>query len=154
MTKEEKTFLDLLSFTEGTFGVSNNGYDVLLNDGKEKGYSRVMKGWTETNAPEHKGKEWYVKSLDSTAAGRYQFIFGTWVSLNGDINAPMTKVNQDAAALKYLKKIFGSSYDFKINSVSDMDFARGKLIKIWTSWGTKSSAELYELYKTILAKYS
>lgn len=154
MTKEEKAFLDLLSFTEGTYGVGNNGYDVLVNDGKEKGKSRVMNNWTETSAPPHKGKEWYVKSLDSTAAGRYQFIYNTWKSLNNDINAPMTKANQDAAALKYLRKLLGSSFDFKIDSVGEMTEVRSKILNVWTSFKTKTASELYDLYKRALAKYS
>jgi hypothetical protein len=34
----------------------------------------------------------------STATGRYQFTYDTWLELNGGVNAPMTPENQDAAA--------------------------------------------------------
>lgn len=154
MTKEEKAFLDLLSFTEGTYGVSNNGYDVLVNDGKEKGKSRVMNNWTETSAPEHMGSEWYVKSLDSTAAGRYQFIFGTWKSLNGDVNVQMTKNNQDQAALKLLRKKLGSSFNFVIKNADEMSGVRDSLLNTWTSFKGRSAKELFDLYSIALAKYS
>jgi len=34
----------------------------------------------------------------STAAGKYQFTYATWLDINNGVNVPMTKANQDAAA--------------------------------------------------------
>ena len=154
MTKEEKAFLDLIAFAEGTFGVSNNGYDVLLNDYTVSGKSRVMKDWTEDNAPEHKGSEWYVKSVNSTAAGRYQFISSTWKGLNGGVNVEMTKDNQDAAALKLLRNVMGSTYDCKVDSEQVMQSIQRKVGTQWDSFNRKSSKDLYDWYKRVLVKYS
>lgn len=44
-------------------------------------------------------------SLGSSAAGRYQFIGSTWISVNGGRNLPMTPENQDAAAIRYAELI-------------------------------------------------
>lgn len=153
MTIEEKAFLDLVAFMEGTFGVGNNGYDVLINDGAEKGKSRVIKGWTPTTDITHGCDAWYVQSLNSTAAGRYQFTCPTWKGINGNINAEMTKDNQDIAALKLLRQKLGSSYDFKVTNVLDMSVQIEKIKNTWSSFKTKTPTEVYNLYKRAYIKY-
>ena len=93
MTKEEKALLDTLAYCEGTLGVSNNGYDVVV------GYNRIIAGWTKDTNIVHGGRDWYDKSTNSTAAGRYQFVYDTWVG-NDKKNLPMTKENQDQRGLQ------------------------------------------------------
>lgn len=153
MTTEEKAFLDLISYMEGTFGVGSNGYDVLINDGAEKGKSRVIKGWTKDTTITHGCDAWYVESLNSTAAGRYQFTCKTWKGINNNINAEMTMDKQDEAALKLLRQKLGSTYDFKVVSVSDMNIQIEKLKNTWSSFKTKTPAEIYDLYKRAYIKY-
>lgn len=97
MTREEKAILDMLAYAEGTLGVSNNGYDVVV------GSKRVIAGWTKDTTIVHGGKDWYSKTSDSTAAGRYQFLYGTWIG-DKKINKPMTAVNQDNKALELINK--------------------------------------------------
>lgn len=154
MTKEEKTFLDVLAYAEGTLGVSNNGYDVLVNDTPSLG-SRIILGWTEDTSIQHGLSNWKVKvgSVYSTAAGRYQFIGSSWIQFNDHINAPMTKINQDKAALKYLKKILGNSYNFKINSEDDMRIVADKIKNVWSSFQVKSADDLYKIYKNAIILY-
>jgi len=44
----------------------------------------------------------------STAAGRYQFTYGTWLDMNDGVNAPMTAANQDKAALRLIRQRYRS----------------------------------------------
>jgi muramidase (phage lysozyme) len=152
MTKEEKTFLDVLSFSEGTYGIGNNGYDVLINNEPNSGNSRVIVGWTENTTIKHGLIDWYVKALDSTAAGRYNLIAETWIRLNGE-NKPMTKNNQDSSALKLLREKLGPNEDFKISGVDEMTIIARKIKDTWKSFGKTSPDRLYEWYKTALFKY-
>jgi muramidase (phage lysozyme) len=154
MTREEKTFLDLVSYMEGTYGVGNNGYDVLINDGLDKGKSRVMKGWTNNTDIVHGCDAWYVQSLDSTVAGRYKFTCSTWKGINSNINVALTQANQDAAALKLLRQKLGANYDFSVVSVADMAIQSDKIKNTWSSFKTKSASDIYDLYKRAYIKYS
>src|ERR1017187_4328968 len=92
----EKAFLDILAYAEGTYGVgTNQGYDVLLSTTTRE--NRLIKGWTPDTTINHQLAKWRVPSLNSNAAGRYQFIGSTWQGVFGT-NQPMTKDNQDYAA--------------------------------------------------------
>ncbi len=155
MTVEEKAFLDVIAYAEGTLGISNNGYDVLVNDGKNHGKSRIVVGWTTNTTMKHGENKWLVtvNNSKSTAGGRYQFIGSTWKELNGGINVPISKINQDKTALKLLRQKLGSNYDFKINNVTEFGVIAGKLNKTWTSFKVKSMAELFGIYKDALLKY-
>lgn len=91
-TPEGKAMLDLIAFTEGTAGVSQNGYDVMNNFYK-------LIDWTENTNIEHNGSEWRKTTEGSSAFGRYQFLEKSWKStakklFNTD-NAPVSKRNQD-----------------------------------------------------------
>lgn len=123
LSREQKTFLDLISYCEGTIGRSQNGYDLLF------GGKKVMKGWDEnTNTIRHRyitdfGN--YVAKPDlkiqdptwkgttsngatTTAAGRYQFLGWVWASetkkILNDENAFMTKENQNNVAWKLAER--------------------------------------------------
>jgi LAS superfamily LD-carboxypeptidase LdcB/muramidase (phage lysozyme) len=112
LTIEQRAFLDLIAYCEGTIGRSANGYDLLF------GGTKVMNGW-ETNTtqirhryvtdfgnyvatPSLKIQDPTWKSGGSTAAGRYQFLGWVWASETkkkfNDENAYMTKDNQDNLA--------------------------------------------------------
>jgi len=54
MTKFEKALLDVIAFTEGTLGVSQNGYDVVV------GFYRII-GWTEDTSIVHGEKRLGIK---------------------------------------------------------------------------------------------
>jgi muramidase (phage lysozyme) len=153
MTRQEKAFLDLVSRAEGTYGISNNGYDVLINDGQIQGQSRIIKDWTEDTTITHGLNTWYVKAVNSTAAGRYQFIGKTWMGMNSNQNVPMTKDNQDSTALRLLQNKLGLTYTSPINSVSDMQIIVDKLKTTWASFGVISATTLFNWYKIAYAKY-
>lgn len=99
LTKAEKSVLDTIAYAEGTLGVSNNGYDVIVT-------FKTINGWTKDTKIVHGGSDWLQKVGDSksAAAGRYQFLPDTWKSLNGGVNVPLTKDNQDNACINLIKK--------------------------------------------------
>jgi hypothetical protein len=135
---EQRAFLDLIAYCEGTIGRSANGYDLLF------GGKKVMNGWEDdTDQIRHryvidKGNYVATPSLKiqdptwkdnggSTAAGRYQFLGWVWASETKtklkDENAYMTKDNQDNLAWlvakgrgmddSILKKGLNSKSDFE-----------------------------------------
>jgi len=156
MTREEKAFLDTISYAEGTLGISSNGYDVLVNDSPSSG-SRIIQNWDVNTKIQHGLDAWKVKvgNVPSTAAGRYQIIGETWISLNGKENKPMTKNNQDMAALKYLRfeKLLGPRFDFVISNEEEMKSIADKIYGVWSSFKTKSPKELFKIYKEAYNKY-
>jgi len=140
MTNKEKALLDLIAYAEGTLGVSQNGYDVAV------GY-RIILGWDPNTKIVHGGSKWYHKQTNSTAAGRYQFKGSTWMGnwIGGTKkkegqNVPMTKENQDAAALWLIKNKLKSYYiDKRDVTIEELDnknkfnIALQKLASTWAS---------------------
>jgi muramidase (phage lysozyme) len=115
-TKEGKAIMDMIAYAEGTSGAGDhNGYDVTI------GYYKIA-GWTVNYQLGHQNTKWYNKSANSTAAGRYQFVFATWKGLSKTIlnetNSQFNQKNQDifGAYLVYssLYGNFGNSDTRKI----------------------------------------
>jgi muramidase (phage lysozyme) len=86
-----RPLLDTIAYAEGTAGVSQNGYDVLVGFGQ-------IPAWTPDYISSHPNV--FVPGL-STAAGRYQIIFNTWQDYGGNI--PFNKENQDIVGWKLIK---------------------------------------------------
>jgi muramidase (phage lysozyme) len=152
--KHFKAMLDTLAYTEGTLGVSNNGYDLLFNN-----YTIV--GWVDNVDFGHQGDTWLITSnnYSTTAAGRYQFLATTWYDMSQRVkdelklpklstpiiyeknsynyNAPFNKVNQDYLAYKYLKLLKITEDLLKEAEKSSSNFslmiAKTKLDCKWTS---------------------
>lgn len=139
MNKYEKALLDLIAWAEGTLGVSQNGYDVVVD------FYRIV-GWTPDTDIVHGGYEWNMPSdSNSTAAGRYQFKFDTWKEVNGNKNVPMTKENQDKSAIKKAKQRLTSNRIDKrpvnINELhirSKFNIMMNKLSPEWASFPLSS----------------
>ena len=174
MTREDKAILDMLAYAEGTLGVSNNGYDVVV------GLKRVIAGWTKDTNIVHGGNDWYSKSSNSTAAGRYQFLYGTWIG-NNKINKPMTAANQDAKALELIngkiskinKTALGTSANefnnllqslctiwASLPATKTVTDSSGKVHKAGSSYyssdginKSRSAEKLYEIFKLALSYY-
>ena len=163
MTKEEKSLLDTIAFTEGTLGVSQNGYDVIV------GFYKIV-GWNPDTTTLHGGDNWFSKQLKSTAGGRYQFIESTWKEMNGGKNTPFTKTNQDAAAIKLINRKLGDLDKTQIHkSKTKFEEAMNKLASTWASIPLSSTGKSYydgdginsaknidnifEIYKLALSKY-
>ena len=140
MNKYEKAVLDLIAYTEGTLGVSQNGYDVAV------GFYIIL-NWTPDTNITHGYKKWYNKETNSTAAGRYQFNYPTWTGswVGGTENKPgpnkpMTKDNQDKAALyviyRQLKKTGVDSRPVKLEELTNRDKFFIFLNKIAPKWSS------------------
>lgn len=159
--KEYYALLDVISCAEGTCGVSNNGYDVVV------GHKRVIDGWTEDTDIVHGGMDWYDKSLNSTAAGRYQFTISTWRNdmrnKNGGIivgkNLPMTKENQNKRGIELVQfelrnsKIPLSSLETNKNNFK---LVINNLSNRWEGLlgNPKYSVDvLYDIYKVAISRY-
>ena len=169
MTKEDKALLDMIAYSEGTLGVSNNGYDVVV------GSKRVINGWTKDTTIIHGGQNWYDKQTNSTAAGRYQFLYPTWIG-NKKNNLPMTKENQDKRGIELINGRIGNLDKTTIINRQVFNKCLNKLALEWASipltsnitdsegkihyagnsyYGQpkQSADKLYEIYKLALSKY-
>lgn len=174
MTKEEKALLDMIAYTEGTLGVSNNGYDVVFGTPY-----KVIAGWTPTTKIVHGCSSW---GKVSTAAGRYQFLCSTWKGGSVDKpgpNLPMSKANQDKRGLELLNGRLGNinkttlaanrneflkalnllSREWSSLPIGTNDFKNsdGNASKSgYSYYGGKTKAtpdKCYEVYKKALSKY-
>lgn len=178
LTNEEKAILDMISYAEGTLGVSKNGYDVTFNFYK-------IPDWDYSYTKGHQNKAWLIKSGDysSTAAGRYQILGFTWLEMSKKLlntdNAPFNKENQNiiGAALvrgrnkiqKLDKATIPKPPDLKNLNSSNFTKLLDSLSPEWTSipysgnGGKKSysgqktkytASELYMIYKEALDIYN
>ena len=153
ISKYYKAMLDTLAYTEGTLGMSQNGYDLLFG-------SYTINGWDNNIEFGHQGDKWLVKAgtYSTTAAGRYQFLAGTWLEkskkeadtlglkklekpiiFKGDeyyYNAPFTSKNQDYFGYKLIKSKVSESELIKAEKSAN-DFSlmiqNNKLDCTWTS---------------------
>lgn len=114
-------FLDMIAHAEGVERFSSHGgYDVLVG------------GKTFTGYTEHPRKlVWLPKyRINSTAAGRYQFLWKTWNSLRNRLRLPdFGPASQDRAAIELLRET-GALADIKKGWISS---AIRKSRKIWAS---------------------
>jgi muramidase (phage lysozyme) len=93
-----RPLLDTIAYAEGLAGVgSYNGYDTIV------GFQKIPL-WSTNTINGHPNIFVYIKSISnsSTAAGRYQFLYSTWLGLNQGSNVAFTPDNQDKAAGKLL----------------------------------------------------
>jgi muramidase (phage lysozyme) len=134
LTKYEKGLLDLIAWAEGTLGVSQNGYDVTFN------FYKII-GWTPNTDIVHGNWKLPFKGKTSNAAGRYQFLYNTWVEINNNVNVPMTKDNQDKAALKLVNRRFKEKFiDNRTVTISELtnrdkfDIMMNKLAPEWAAF--------------------
>jgi muramidase (phage lysozyme) len=154
MDNYQKAFLDLISYCEGTYGQSQNGYDVLYSENPNE--LRLIEGWTEDTTIVHGNEKWKVyigNNLYTTAAGRYQFLGSTWIGINNNVNAPINKKNQDNACLNLTKTILGQNFDFNLSDETKMTNVVSKLNKTWTSLNKFRPKQLSLLYKEAYYKY-
>jgi muramidase (phage lysozyme) len=138
-----RALLDTISWTEGTLGRENNGYNILVGYNSNH-TGRKIDNWKEDYSNGHQGLTWYYPPLNSTAAGRYQFLEGTWEEESNKnlrlSNAPFSKDNQDVLAFKRMKwrlNLMGIDYAYIESALIDKE----KFVKVsnalapeWASW--------------------
>jgi len=115
-----RAILDMLAYTEGTARAGQNGYDTMF------AYN-VVPNWTSDTTNPHPNIVIKSGGLASTAAGRYQFLYGTWKELGGGKNLPFNKTNQDTLGLKIVKQRIPSeqigleAYNIAKSGVTDVN---------------------------------
>lgn len=100
ITQNARAFLDMLAYSEGTDMPGHApGYDVIV--GSTPVRRRLLKDFSR-----HPNVAMQITStLWSTAAGRYQFIYPTWIELQAALNLPdFGGASQDAAALELIRR--------------------------------------------------
>jgi len=101
-------------------------------------YGTAFTGRQFDNSKPHPNTVYCQGGLCSTAHGAYQFLYTTWVSVNGGKNLPMTKENQDAAALRLMQHKRGVSPNAPFNR-SNVN----RLAPEWASLPTYSGRSYY-----------
>ncbi|VDM09056.1 unnamed protein product [Wuchereria bancrofti] len=97
--------LDMISHTEGTVNHGQNGYDVLF------GY-KLIPNWNENYTGGHPSTVISIGNFDSSAAGRYQILKGTWNTIANGKN--FNKKNQDEVGFKLVKnRVIGGETTMK-----------------------------------------
>lgn len=151
LSPEERAFLDTIAFSEGTAGHGDDGYNVIVGYKYFSNYSRHP--------------DVYVRSANSTAAGRYQFLNTTW---NGRPGQPGLKqqlglkdfspTSQDLGAIELIRQAEALS-DVKRGSAG-LEAALYKCRSIWASFPAspynqprKKLSELKNVYIQALLKY-
>lgn len=113
-------FLDMLAVSEGTAGHGDDGYNVLVGGDLFHGYDRHPNVLVTLNS----------KGLKSTAAGRYQFLHRTWVSLQAKLGlADFSPRNQDLAAIELIRE----RHALDDVEAGRFDAAVAKCAPIWAS---------------------
>jgi muramidase (phage lysozyme) len=173
----QRPLLDTIAYAEGTAGVGNNGYDILVT-------FVVLENWTPNYTLGHPDRSMFVSQAIgySDAAGRYQYLYSTWLDRNNKTNVPFTKENQDktAAATLTVKGITDqvslAAYniakqqiaDNKINVSANPSFMKflDATYKVWASLpssrgaqgypdqgGKYTAQEIYDVYIEAVKKY-
>jgi muramidase (phage lysozyme) len=120
MQSNERAFLDMLAVSEGTFGLGDGGYNVLVGGDLFHGYAQHPNVLVTLNKA----------GLKSTAAGRYQFLKRTWDALALKLHMPdFSPASQDVAALELIAEC-GATDDVRSGRFAD---AVQKCHKIWAS---------------------
>jgi muramidase (phage lysozyme) len=94
-----RPLLDTIAYAEGLAGAGTyNGYDTLVTFIK-------IPAWSPITTLGHPNQLIFVSSKigGSTAAGRYQFLYTSWLGVNSKTNATFTPENQDKAATTALQ---------------------------------------------------
>lgn len=142
---EVKAFLDMIARAEGTYGVGDNGYNILYGFGRFTDYSK------------HPNKAVKKGGWTSTAAGRYQFLYRTWAPVKTSNGLPdFSPGSQDIGAVELLRQRGALP---KILA-GDIAGAISKARKEWASFpgagygqGERSLSTMLNWYAQDLAKH-
>jgi muramidase (phage lysozyme) len=94
-----RPLLDTIAYAEGLAGAGTyNGYDTLVTFVK-------IPAWSPTTTLGHPNQSIFVSTAigSSTAGGRYQFLYKSWLGVNSNANVAFTPENQDKAATTALQ---------------------------------------------------
>ncbi|GKT19563.1 hypothetical protein AVHY2522_22940 [Acidovorax sp. SUPP2522] len=92
-SRNQKAFLDMIAFAEGTAGRGDDGYNILFGGAEFDGYARHPRVYVPFG------------NTTSSAAGRYQFLARTWDGLAAKLGLPdFGPASQDAGALELIRE--------------------------------------------------
>lgn len=121
MPASVKALLDVIAIMESTAQYGDfNGYDVYFKHLKLKGYDSYDSNPIHPNIKIQFGD----KGDTTSAAGRYQFLYDTWVSYMGATTG-MSKANQDYAGWK---RMLANTSQQKIDNIGESNFDAFKLV--------------------------
>lgn len=152
MDTKLKTFLDLISFSEGTcFSplTKDNGYDVIVTG--VEGPS-IFTGYGKH--PFEDGGEVVVRvgppELASTAAGRYQLLARYWRVYKAQLHLPdYSPASQDAVAIQQISE----QKAIAMIEAGDVAGAIQACGNIWASFPNNSYGQGGHSLETLVAKY-
>jgi muramidase (phage lysozyme) len=139
---EARPLLDVIAVTEGTAGVGQNGYDILV------GYGRIP-NWNSNYENNHPNIKIYIPSINnySTAAGRYQFLNSTWKELGF---GKFDKENQDKGGWKLITNTGFIAQDAKeIYTIAKSQIQSGKISVINNSKFLKFLDKTYKIWASL-----
>ncbi len=119
MTPNQRAFLSMLAFSEGTLGKGDDGYNVDAGGKLFTSYADHPRILVHLSA-----------NLESTAAGRYQILARTFDAYKAMLGLPdFSPASQDAIALQIIKE------KQALNDVESghIDDAITKCCKVWAS---------------------
>lgn len=136
--------LDVISFTEGTIGIGQNGYDIIVGVGSNNNLK--ITNWNPFYTGGHpmangyrkfQGQDGNIYTVISTASGRYQFIAKTWNN-SGAFN----KRNQDIKGYNLVKNRLSDYQQKYLNTLlKDKDGS----VKIWDALAPEWASIPYSL---------
>lgn len=140
--RNERAFLDMIAYAEGTSGP--HGYRTLFGGGLFDDFAdhpRRLIPFTNGRG----------ERLNSSAAGRYQFLRKTWDSLAKNLAlSDFGPANQDRAALELIRQR-GALKDVQAGRIAT---AIAKIAPIWASMPGAGYAQPEKKLTTLVAKYS
>lgn len=119
--------LDMIAYSEGTANSGDNGYNIGFGGGAFDSYA------------DHPRRSRQFRQRDgatnrTTAAGRYQFLQGTWDDVAKKLNLPdFSPTSQDLAAIELIRRRGA------LQNVLDGDF-EGAIAKLGNEWASLPSA--------------
>lgn len=96
MSPNLQAFLDMIATSEGTIDIGEDGYNALV--GSTPSHPLLFSSYADH-------PHVFNKVSDSTAAGRYQFLYKTWEALKAMLDLPdFSPTSQDAGAIELIKE--------------------------------------------------
>lgn len=137
-----RAFLDMIAYAEGTSGP--DGYRTMFGGSLMDGYAdHPRKVFSFTNSRGEK--------LRTSAAGRYQFLQGTWDELKRKLGLQdFSPASQDAGAIELIRQR-GALNDVKAGRIVD---AISKVRSIWASLPGAGYAQPERSITNLLTAYS
>lgn len=133
-------FLDMLSFSEGTYKFGNDdGYNVIVGGKTFESYDDHPRLLVRLNA-----------KLSSTAAGRYQILARYWDTYRNQLKLPdFSPLSQDIYAIQILKE----RYAIKPLEDGDIVTAIKRCKNIWASLPGAGYGQFEHGIETLIRKY-